>query len=189
MAYDFDDIFTVPTSGEEAEVGPGSTELSQIASYVEQVQALQASVILWQEKIAQAGDDIKTLLEKTIPDAMTEVGMADIGLADGTRVKVEPFHRGAITEKTKPAAHKWLEDNGFGGLIKHDFGVSFGREEEGVAGLRAYVREMGLTYKEKETVHPQTLGAFIRDQASKGNPVPSDIFNIYSGSTTKLIRS
>lgn len=181
--YNDDDIFGV------TEDAPGTDSLQRITDLVHQVQALQASVSLWEQKIETAKEEIKTLLERAIPDAMSEVGMSDIGLADGTRVKVEPFHRGSITEKTKAAAHQWLEDNGFGGLVKREVQVSFARDAEGVDGLRAYIQEFGLTSKEKEAVNHQTLQAFIRNQAEKGEPVPQDLFSVYSGQTTKFLKT
>lgn len=167
---------------------PGIDSLRRITDLVHQVQAYQASVSLWEQKIEKAKEDIKTLLERTIPDAMAEVNMSYIELNNDMGVRVEPFHRGSITEKTKAAAHKWLEENGFGGLVKREVQVSFARDAEGVEGLRAYLREFGLTSKEKEAVNYQTLQAFIRNQAEKGEPVPAALFNVFSGRTTKFTK-
>lgn len=167
---------------------PPVDSLEKISALVEQVRASEGLIGIWECRIAAEKAALKILLEVAIPEAMLAVGMRDIGLADGSRVKIESFHYGSITAKTKVKAHQWLEEHGFGGLITRKVNVEFGKDSEGYAGLAAYIKSFNLRCTEKEGVHPQTLGAFIRNQVEKGEPVPQDLFNIYSGTVAALVK-
>lgn len=132
---------------------------------------------------------LRQILDVEIPSAMQEAGGITSIEVSGTKVIVKPFYSARITEDTRAGALDWLRAEGHEGLIKHEFTANLGRGPEAATAremLEQSCQEDGLAYKVSETVHPQTLSAFVREQTEKGTPVPSDLFNIYIGVTTKL---
>ena len=49
---------------------------------------------------------------------MSEMGLAELKLHDGSHLKVSTSYRATITEANKEAAFNWLRENGLGDIIK-----------------------------------------------------------------------
>ena len=64
---------------------------------------------------------------------MSEMGLAELKLHDGSHLKVSTSYRATITEANKEAAFNWLRNNGLGDIIKNEISVSFGRNEDNKA--------------------------------------------------------
>ena len=122
-----------------------------------------------------------------LPDIMSELGLNEITLSDGSKITVKEEVDAAITERTRGAALDWLNENGFGGLIKTALSVSFGTGERDIA--LELMEQLAQDYPDtsmKEVVHPQTLKAFVREQMAAGAAIPMDIFNIRPYNIVKL---
>lgn len=120
------------------------------------------------------------LREDAIPMAMSELGIDSLQLNTGESVKVKQDVFCAIPADGKEQAYGWLESNGFGGLIKTEVSVSFGKGElEDAVSLANRMREEGMAAELSRSVHAQTMAAFLREQmadpeASKSFPL--DLF-------------
>ena len=68
-----------------------------------------------------------------IPTMMSEMGLSELKLQDGSHLKVSMSYRATITEANKEAAFNWLRNNGLGDIIKNEISVSFGRNEDNKA--------------------------------------------------------
>lgn len=140
-----------------------------------------------QLKLAKA-EALRTERED-LPDLMQECGLQSVTLEDGSKIEVREEVDAAITEATRSRAMAWLTDNDFGGLIKTVVSVEFER------GLVSEARQLadnlngeGLFANLKETVHPQTLRAFVREQMQDGRPIPVDLFNVHPYNIAKLTK-
>ena len=60
---------------------------------------------------------------------MSEMGLSELKLQDGSHLKVSTSYKAHITEANKEAAYNWLRNNGLGDIIKNEISVSFGRGE------------------------------------------------------------
>lgn len=178
---------------EGAQELPPDEALQGISEMARLRQELAGSIAQLEQRLA----DSKTLLreydEIRLPEAMAAVGMAKFALEDGTLVSVEPFVDAAIREDDRPAAHLWLEEHGFGDLVKHQVSVAFGRQEGAVARqLVDDLESRGLSVNDKESVHPSTLKAFVREQlnraAETGEPIVfPDTIKVFQGRRAKLV--
>ena len=88
--------------------------------------------------------------------------------------------------------NQWLRDNGHGDLVKHVVSVAFGAGEDDVAQetkelLSAHLAKntSGLAVDDKETVHNQTLNAFLRKMNEDGEEIPA-FFNPFISQEAKL---
>jgi len=149
-----------------------------------------------EDKILKAEDDLKKLKEEAdvlsgevIPTMMTEMNISTLKLADGTAVEVKPIYGASISSERKEEAFNWLRINGLGDLIKNEVTVSFGRNEDNKAIAYANLAaERGYQPSQKLKVEPMTLKALVRERIEAGKDMPSDLFNVFAGNRTKIIR-
>ena len=121
---------------------------------------------------------------------MVEMNIKTIKLADGTGVEVKPVYGASIPTAKKEEAFNWLRNNGLGDLIKNDITVSFGRNEDNKAAQYAVLAQ-GQRFEpvQKLKVEPMTLKALVRERLEAGQEMPSDLFNVFAGSRTKITRA
>ena len=109
---------------------------------------------------------------------------------DGNKVALRQFVHARIPEEKKEEAYNWLRKNGLGDLIKNEVTVSFGRNEDNKAMAYATLAQgQGYQPTQKLKVEPMTLKALVRERIEKGLPIPSDLFNVFSGNRTKITRT
>jgi hypothetical protein len=151
---------------------------------------------LLEDKIVQAEENLKKLKEEAdvlsgevIPTMMTEMNISTLKLADGTAVEVKPIYGASISPERKEEAFNWLRINGLGDLIKNEVTVSFGRNEDNKAIAYANLAaERGYQPAQRLKVEPMTLKALVRERIEAGKDMPSDLFNVFAGNRTKIIR-
>jgi len=133
-------------------------------------------------------EDYKTKLsEEVLPSLFSEVGLSELKLSDGRKIKVSEYYRAAIKVENREAAYTWLRNNGFGDLVKNQVTCSFGRnEDEKASSLISDLNEKGLEPTQREWVEPSTLRAFVREQYESGKEIPMDLLGAYIGHKTTI---
>ena len=125
-----------------------------------------------------------------IPTMMSEMGLAELKLQDGSHLKVSTSYRATITEANKEAAFTWLRNNGLGDIIKNEISVSFGRNEDNkAADYAALAQERGYQPTQKLKVEPMTLKALVRERIEAGKEMPTEIFGVFSENKTTIKRN
>lgn len=151
------------------------------------------------EQQAKVADLSKQLKEATaiqnrleleeIPQLMEEVGVTYFGMPDGSEIRVKKEFACGITEKTRDRALRWLIENGFGGLIKTEVALAFGRGErdEAEAAAARLANDGEYEVEMREAVHPATLKSFVKERMESGETFPLDLFNVrpYDKATLK----
>ena len=122
---------------------------------------------------------------------MSEMGLAELKLHDGSHLKVSTSYRATITEANKVAAFNWLRKNGLGDIIKNEISVSFGRNEDNKAADYAELAQERQGYQptQKMKVEPMTLKALVRERIEAGKEMPTEIFGIFSENKTTIKRN
>ena len=163
-------------------------ELSRIATLVGAYQRALDEVSRLEESLKEAEKMRDRLSSLDIPNAMDEAGMSEITLRDGSKVKIESVTRGHITKANQEAAFQWLQDNGYGDIIKAELKVGVGRgETDQLADLAEVVMsEFGWSPDVKQSIHPQTLYAFIRERRAEGDDMPEDLLGVTEFRQTKV---
>ena len=163
-------------------------ELSRIARLVDQYEDAEDEVLHLEEKLKEAKQHRDQLSGRDIPAAMDEAGMSELRLADGRPVRVETGVRASIAKKDKEAAFAWLEENGYGDLVKAEMKLNVGRGEAELLNTLAerIMEEHGWTPGVEQKVHPQTLAAFVRERRAEGDDIPEDLLGVYEFRKTKV---
>tara|TARA_R110001583_G_scaffold12142_2_gene54050 strand:+ start:2821 stop:3384 length:564 start_codon:yes stop_codon:yes gene_type:complete len=164
-------------------------ELNQLSKLANELIHKQNEVKGFEESIKDYKFRIRQIAEQEIPDLLAEVGLSSFELKDGTKIKVEPFVTAHISKDRANEAHAWLEQNGFGELIKREVASQFGRGDNKYVEVMSALDSMGQSYTTKEGVHHATLKSFAREQMEKGTDIPVTLFGLYSGFTTKISKS
>jgi len=181
MAIDFEK--------DQEEVLTRTTEIKSLSDQVLRLRDLEAEVKAQEEKIKQTQKEISRISEDVIPTMLSEMGLSQLKLADGSSVDVKPFYTASISVANREKAYKWLRDNGLGDIIKNDVTVSFGRNEDNKAVDYANLaKSQGFEPTQKLKVEPMTLKALVRERIEAGKNLPMDIFNVYVGNRTKLTK-
>ena len=147
--------------------------------------------------IETAEDNLKELKKKrdyisgeVIPTMMSEMGLAELKLHDGSHLKVSTSYKAHISEANKEMAYNWLRENGLGDIIKNEISVSFGRNEDNKAADYAELaKSNGFQPTQKMKVEPMTLKALVRERIEAGKEMPTEIFGVYSENKTTIKRS
>lgn len=148
----------------------------------------QAATVKRLESELQAAKEAHRETEReTLPDLMTELALTEIKLDDGTVVTIKAEVDCGISAERKPTAYAWLVENGFGGLIKTEVAVPFGRgDHEAAVKLLEHLLDTGLAAELSEGVHAATLKAFIKEQMAEGHPIPMDLFGVFPYNVAKV---
>lgn len=155
-------------------------KLDRVVKLAEALEAQKDKVQELKDRLDDEKKELTRLQNEDLPTLMQELRLTELTLDSGRKVKVKEEVSTAITEERRPAAMRWLRDNGYGGLIKSKVIASYGKEE--VEQARELVQELansGRTAEFKEDVHPSTLKSFVKERLQQGEDVPFDLFSIH----------
>ena len=164
-----------------------------IQSLADQVEKLETC----NDGIADLENDLKMMKKKrdhisgeVIPTMMTEMGLSELKLQDGSHLKVATSYKAHISEANKEMAFNWLRDNGLGDIIKNEILVAFGRNEDNKAASYAELaKSQGFQPTQKMKVEPMTLKALVRERLEAGKEMPTEIFGVFTENKTTIKRN
>lgn len=163
-----------------------------------------------EEKVAGLNDAISHFMERylqiqneQLPDLMRQCGMKEFKLDNGFEISIKDIISGSIPTmnailkmdefdraaalKRRSDAFAWLRKNNADSIIKNELVAEFGKGEDKKAEqLLEMLRKKGIKATREESVHPQTLNAFLREQIREGKNIPSEPFSLYNGSKAEL---
>ena len=118
---------------------------------------------------------------------MQAAGLNQIVLSTGEKNLYNEFYNAHISKANQEVAYQWLVENGHEGLIKNEVLLKFGREESTVVDETvSALQSRGLSPEVRQSVHPSTLKAFVKEQFTSGNDIPTEPFGIYIGTKATI---
>ena len=167
-----------------------TTSLQSLADQVERLEGVSSEIEDVEARLKLLKQKHEHISGEVIPTMMSEMGLAELKLQDGSHLKVSTSYRATITEANKEAAFNWLRNNGLGDIIKNEISVSFGRNEDNkAADYAALAQERGYQPTQKLKVEPMTLKALVRERLEAGKTMPTELFNIFVGNKTTIKRN
>ena len=164
--------------------------IQSLADQVERLEAMQQQLEIQEDAIKEKKKQIQHITGEVIPTMMSEMGLAELKLHDGSHLKVSTSYRATITEANKESAFNWIRENGLGDIIKNEISVSFGRNEDNkAADYAALAQERGYQPTQKLKVEPMTLKALVRERIEAGKEMPTEIFGVFSENKTTIKRN
>lgn len=180
--YDYDDL--------KQEVrGAGDNILAQLAGLALEQKRAEAEVAKAEEALAVAKTELKRLCEQEIPDLMDKAETSDHTTKDGIRIKIKEKVHGSIPKANEEKAFTWLKEHNHDALIKREFKIQFGKDEE--AWAQKFLKDLQkrkrpLAFELKRAVHPSTLSSFVTSQLESGVDFPMDIFGVFRKRSSEI---
>jgi|TARA_R110000751_G_scaffold33274_1_gene82953 hypothetical protein len=162
-------------------------ELSAVSNLANKQLKLTAEVFELEVGLKAKKEELRLTSERELPDAMQSAGLTQITLNNGEKISITEFYNAHISKANQEKAYGWLVSNGHEGLIKNEVLLKFGRDESGVVDETvSALQSRGLSPQVRQSVHPSTLKAFIKEQLTSGNDIPTEPFGIYIGSKATI---
>ena len=166
-----------------------SENIKSLSNEVQKMESLAKEIEDIEENLKQKKKDLDVISAEVIPTMMSEMGLSQLKLMDGSMIDVKPFYNATITVANRESAFNWLRQNGLGDIIKNEMVVSFGRGEDNKAAEYAELaKSQGLQPAQKLKVEPMTLKALVRQRIEAGQEMPTEIFSIFVGNKTTIKR-
>ena len=181
---------TINFEADQQDAMKKTDNIQSLADQVERLEAMQQQLEIQEDAIKEKKKQIQHISGEVIPTMMSEMGLAELKLHDGSHLKVSTSYRATITEANKEAAYNWLRENGLGDIIKNEISVSFGRNEDNKAADYAELAKgQGFQPTQKMKVEPMTLKALVRERIEAGKEMPTEIFGVFTENKTTIKRS
>jgi len=174
---------------DQTEVIKSTTNIKTLSDQVLKLRAMEDQLKIMEEALKTRKKEIDRISGEIIPTMLSEMGLSQLKLMDGSSVDVKPFYSATISAQNKDRAYNWLRTNGLGDIIKNEISVSFGRNEDNKAASYAELaKSHGFQPTQKLKVEPMTLKALVRERIEAGKEMPTEIFNIFVGNKTTIKR-
>jgi hypothetical protein len=162
-------------------------KLGEIATLANRQLTLEREIEELEDLVSKKKEQLKMVSEITIPETMMGLGLLQIKLLTGEKLTVAPFYSTKIPDEKKIQAFSWLTENDFDSIIKCEVAGSFPRGERKLA-LTAldFVRRSFSNFSLEESIHYQTLKAFVKERVESGSQFPRDLFGVYVGNKTTI---
>ena len=166
-----------------------SENIKSLSNEVQKMESLSKEIEDIEENLKKKKKDLDVISGEVIPTMMSEMGLSQLKLMDGSQIDVKPFYNATITVANRESAFNWLRQNGLADIIKNEMVVSFGRGEDNKAAEYAELaKSQGLQPAQKLKVEPMTLKALVRQRIEAGEEMPTEIFSIFVGNKTTIKR-
>jgi len=162
-------------------------ELNIVSDLAKKQLQLARQVATLEEDLKAKKEELRLTSEQELPDAMQAAGLNQIVLNTGEKISINEFYNAHISKANQEVAYQWLVENGHEGLIKNEVLLKFGREESTVVDETvSALQSRGLSPEVRQSVHPSTLKAFVKEQFTSGNDIPTEPFGIYIGTKATI---
>ena len=174
---------------DQTEVIKNTSNIKTLSDEVLKLRAMEDQLKIMEDALKNKKKEIDRISGEVIPTMLSEMGLSQLKLADGSAVDVKPFYSASISAQNKEKAYQWLRNNGLGDIIKNEISVSFGRNEDNKAANYAELaKSNGFQPTQKLKVEPMTLKALVRERIEAGKEMPTEIFNVFIGNKTTIKR-
>jgi hypothetical protein len=167
---------------------PKTDALEMISTNVKLAKIAQEAIANIEEKLEAKKEELRTLVEKTIPEIMDENDIEKID-AHGLSVTLKKIVRGSMSQRDPARLAKslaWLRKNGYGEIINVEMALDVaGMTEREALKLAKRLKSEGLSPGLKESVHHSTLNAFLSEKLEEGVSIPKS-FNLFEQRIAKF---
>lgn len=152
---------------------PSTLDVKRIRALVLVLLAKQVEQKTLLTKLADCTEEIRKINEGTLPALLDEAGVPEL-VIDGMAIKTGTEYYPNVKVDVLPKFYAWLRSHKFAALIKNQLVVSFGMGEDEKAVLIAeQLLKKKLKVEKKQSVHPSTLKAWVKEQQEAKAPLPA----------------
>lgn len=155
------------------------SELDRARDMAKLLLTQKARVTELENSLVEAKEAVSVTETIDLPLLLKEIGLPEFKDEFGNKFELISSVNCGITEERSEEAHRWLNEHGFGGLIKTMVVVAFASGAEEKEKAYALYEEL-LNERElentiiQEKVHPATLKSFVKEQLEKESTFESE---------------
>ena len=162
-------------------------ELANVSSLAQKQINLTNEVSQIEDMLKAKKEELRLVQEQELPDALSEVGLTQIVLSSGEKISLSEFYSAHISKANQQQAYQWLIENGHEGIIKNEVSLKFNRGESQIVDETVLaLKSRCISPEVKQSIHPSTLKAFVKEQLTTGNDIPTEPFGIYIGTKANI---
>jgi hypothetical protein len=177
-------------------------QMQQLSKLADALALAEQDVERREADLKAAQERYRKLREDDVPSLLESIGLKAVKTANGLCVELREEVRATFPkdEARREVAFAWLKEHGHMGLVKHEISMKFGREQRAVAdavamllaplntakalkalGMEADTADqvaftmMSVARNRTDSIHHQTLCAFLREQLRQGEMSHDDI--------------
>jgi len=166
---------------------PRSEKLAELAKLLDKRTKHERAIALLEEQLSEQSKLFQELDSLKIPDLFNELGLKKITLKDGRVVEVKLKYTASVPVESADDCFDWLKEHGHESIIKHEVKADIKKgEKEEHEKLLELLNALGVSFKDRQFVHPQTLQSFVKEQMESGADFPKDLFKVYPLRSTKV---
>ena len=99
---------TINFEADQQDAMKRTDNIQSLADQVERLEAMQQQLEIQEEAIKEKKKQIQHISGEVIPTMMSEMGLAELKLHDGSHLKVSTSYKAHISEANKEMAYNWL---------------------------------------------------------------------------------
>lgn len=186
---------------DERPVDPAKVAL--VVDNARRMMRLEMEIADIEQKLRTKQEEYDKLSTDELPGLMESVGIKTLPLANGYTLDLKPVFRASLPAKStiekandeeRPIllarftdGLKWLRKHKAGDLIKNTLKLDLGKGQDAVVKeFMALAKRLKVSVDRSETVHPGSLGKFLREQLEIGTDVPFETFGVFDGRKAEI---
>ncbi len=169
------------------QAAPTDEAFAPLNAMVIEARETQAEIARLERELEAKTKHLAGIIYVRLPALMQGMGLSEFKTTDGLEISVKEEVEAHISKENQGTAHKWLDENGHGGIIKRDITVSFNKEQaEAAKTLLAELQTKFAGVASKQSVHAQTLKAWAKEMLGNGAAFPMEMFGIFRRKVAKI---
>lgn len=179
-------------------------DINRVTNKAREMYRLELSIATQENELKATKEKHRVIQNEELPAIMAEEISADeLPFDNGYKLKIKPVISGNIPsqsairkckdyeerlekENRRDEAFAWLRENNAGSLISNTLSITIPKSEDGEEKSKKIMKlalELGLDAYREESVHFQTLNAYLKEQIEDedGKDIPFDTFAVFVG--------
>lgn len=151
-------------------VPPQEAKLSDLLALCNLLKDVEETLAATEAKVEELKNRRTHLAEKLIPDLMNGIGLTELNLVGGKKIKLKDDYFASVSKDRMQQALAWLQEHRMDGIAKVQLVVPSDMKE-------TLLREE-VPFNETASIHPSTLKAFVKEQLTgeHADQFPRELF-------------
>ena len=181
-------------------------DLAQVSEMAQNLQILENDISILEKELKEKKKERDRIESADLPDLMDSLQLTGVQLPDGSKVSIKSVIKASlptpvaidrargddreILQQRLEAGLTWLREREADSMIKNIVSADLGKNNDLLAEkIISAIEHFGLKANRSETVHPQTLSAYVRELLESGEDVPFETLSVYSGRKAAITKS
>jgi hypothetical protein len=166
---------------------PQDADISRVSTLAQRQVDLESEIDNLLYQLSERQKELDQVRDKDLPDLLLGMGLSELKLKNGEKISVDKMVFASIKGENKEDCLSWLDENGFGSIIKYKLEVDAGKGgTDQIKKIIKLAKQLGIKAESKNDVHPSTLKAFVKEQLDKMSNFPVDLFSVHIINRTKI---